>query len=511
MLKKLRVGISLVIITLITFYFLDFAELLPNGFHWLAKIQLIPALLALNAVVLAGLILTTMLFGRIYCSVICPMGIFQDIVGRITGYFGKKKKRHQYNQARNRWRWSVLVVVIIALSLGFTLLVGILDPYSAYGRMIVTVFKPIYMAGNNLLAFVFSAFGNYVFYKVDITIRSVFAFVVGVVTFISIGFLAWKYSRLYCNTVCPVGTVLGFLSKYSLFRIKIDPDKCNKCGLCEMKCKAFCLNSEEQAIDYSRCVVCFNCLYSCKHKALNFTSVLMEKKETVISKNNKPVDTGKRKFLLTMVISVMAIPATFAQNKISILTKGKPYKRLISLSPPGSLSVDHLLDHCSSCQLCIGKCPSHVLKPAYMEYGLGGMMQPVMDFEKGFCNFDCIVCSNICPNGALKPLTMGEKHLTQIGHVVFIKENCIVHTEDTNCGACSEHCPTQAVSMVPYKDGLTIPSINPDICVGCGACEYICPVRPYRAIYIEGNKVHKQAQAFKEAEKKAIKVDDFGF
>jgi ferredoxin len=512
MLRNLRVGISIVIFALITFYFLDFAGLLPSGFNWLARIQFVPALLSLNVLVLAILILSTLLFGRIYCSVICPMGIFQDVAGRISRFFGKKKKRYQYHQAKNRWRWSALAAVIIAFSLGYTVLVGILDPYSAFGRMTVTMFKPVYMVGNNLLALIF----GYTFYKVDIAIRSIFAFVIGGVTFLSIGFLAWKYGRLYCNTVCPVGTVLGFLSKYSLFRIKIDTNKCNKCGLCEMKCKAFCLNSKEQTVDYSRCVVCFNCMDSCKHKALNFATVLMTKKNG-INKDGQLVDkitdtdTGKRKFLSTMAVSFLAIPAIYAQNKISATSNEKPYERLIPLSPPGSISTDHLLNHCSSCQLCISKCPSHVLKPAFMEYGLGGMMQPVMGFEKGFCNFDCTLCSEICPDGALMPLTMAEKHRTQVGHVVFIKENCIVHTKGTNCGACSEHCPTQAVSMVPYTDGLTIPSVNPDICVGCGGCEHICPVRPYRAIHIEGNKVHKQAQAFKEAEKKEIKVDEFGF
>lgn len=119
------------------------------------------------------------------------------------------------------------------------------------------------------------------------------------------------------------------------------------------------------------------------------------------------------------------------------------------------------------------KCPSHVLKPAFMEYGLAGMMQPTVSFEKGFCNFDCTVCGDVCPNGAILPISVEQKHLTQMGYVVFIKENCIVYTDETSCGACSEHCPTQAVAMVPYKDGLTIPHVNKEICVGCGGCEYV--------------------------------------
>ncbi len=152
-----------------------------------------------------------------------------------------------------------------------------------------------------------------------------------------------------------------------------------------------------------------------------------------------------------------------------------------------------------------------MLKPAFKEYGWGGMMQPMMYFEDGFCNFDCTVCSEVCPNGAILPLTVEQKHATQVGRVIFLIQNCIVNTDKTSCGACSEHCPTQAVTMVPFEDGLTIPHVNPDICVGCGGCEYVCPVRPFRAIHVEGNPVHLEAKPFKESEQKEVELDDFGF
>lgn len=506
----MRVGISVILFTLITFYFLDFAGLLPNSFHWLAQIQFVPALLSLSVIILAILVILTLFFGRIYCSTICPMGFFQDIISRFSRHFGKKKKKYSYSPAKNILRWSVTGFVLITFLLGFTLFLSLLDPYSAYGRMIANVFKPVYMSGNNLLESIFSQFNNYTFYRVDVLIRSVLAFCVGMVTFLAIGFLAWQYGRTYCNTVCPVGTVLGFISKYAFFKVRIDATKCNKCGLCATKCKASCIDSKEHSIDYSRCVDCFNCLDSCKQKAISFAPALQQK-STVI-KAEGISDASQRQFLITTFAMAVIMPKTFAQNKIAAFTsRGKEYKREHPLSPPGSISAKHLLSHCTACHLCVSKCPSHILKPALIEYGLGGIMQPVMNYEKGFCNFDCTVCGDICPNGAIKPLTIQEKHLTQVGKVVFIKDNCIVHTDGTSCGACSEHCPTQAVSMVPYKNGLTIPSVNPDICVGCGGCEYVCPVRPYRAIHVEGNVVHKQALAFKETEKKTIKVDDFGF
>jgi len=506
MLKKLRVVLSILFFSLITFFFVDFAGLMPNGFHWLAHIQLIPAIMAVNVVIILVLVALTLLFGRIYCSSICPMGVFQDISSWLSKRFAKRKKRYKFSKAKTILRWAVLVA-----SVAFTMLISFTDPYSAYGRMATNLFRPVYQAGNNILESIFTSFDNYTFYKSEIFISSIFAFVVSLLTFLIIGFLAWRCGRTYCNTICPVGTALGFLSKYSLYKVRIDADKCNSCGLCERKCKASCINSKERAVDYSRCVDCFNCLQGCKQNAIRFTPRLQAKAKKVTDEPD--VNANRRQFLLASVTTAASVPALLAQEKAGLLNGGKSYVRQTPIAPPGARSIKHLLQKCTSCHLCISKCPTQILKPAFMEYGLGGIMMPTMYFEKGFCNFDCTICSDVCPNHALEMLTVEEKHLTQMGRVVFNEDICVVHTDGTNCGACAEHCPTQAVTMVPYEEGegLTIPHINPDICVGCGGCEFICPVRPHTAIYVEGNAVHKQAEPFKEEEKVDIEIDSFGF
>lgn len=511
MLKNLRVGISIILFALITFYFLDIAALLPNRFHALAHIQLVPAVLSGSFIILAVLIILTLLFGRVYCSSICPMGIYQDVVSWFSKrrIFSKKKKRYKYSKAKNILRWSVLGIIVVTFFLNLPLFLGLTDPYSAYGRMITNVFKPVYMAGNNVLESIFTSFGNYTFYKVEIVILSLFAFIVGIVTFLAVGFLAWKYGRTYCNTICPVGTILGFLSKFSLFKVRIDASQCNKCGVCAGKCKASCIDSKNHSVDYSRCVACFNCLNSCSQNALKFSPPMKNKKQ----EGSETTDMGKRQFLMTTLTTAVTVPTVYAQEKAAQLTGKNIPTRQIPISPPGSQSAKHLLDHCTSCHLCVSRCPSNVIKPAFMEYGLGGIMQPMMTYEKGFCNYNCTVCADVCPNGALLPITQDEKHMLQIGRVTFIQDICVVHTEKTNCGACAEHCPTQAVTMIPYEghEGLTIPHTNPDICVGCGGCEYICPVRPHRAIHVEGNKEHRKREAFKEEKKEDIVVDGFGF
>ncbi len=233
-------------------------------------------------------------------------------------------------------------------------------------------------------------------------------------------------------------------------------------------------------------------------------------KKPVLKISGEPENPAKRQFIATALLTAIAAPKTFARKKTLTLQDNK-YVRHKPISPPGAVSVEHLLHHCTSCHLCVSKCPSNVIKPAFLEYGIGGIMQPVIFYEKGFCNYYCTVCSDICPNGALVKLTEEQKRLTQIGKVVFNEDICVVHTDGTNCGACAEHCPTQAVKMIPYKDGLTTPFINQDICVGCGGCEFICPVRPYRAIFVEGNSVQLQAKPFEEEEKREIVIDDFGF
>lgn len=523
MLRKLRISISVLFFGLITFFFLDFAEILPTGFHRLAHLQFIPALLSLSIGILLFLIVLTLLFGRIYCSVICPMGILQDIIARFSKWKGKKKKRYRFSPAKNILRWSVVGLTAIIYLLGGTFILGLLDPYSAYGRIAVHIFKPVYMAGNNLLESVFSRFDNYTFYRVDASIVELSSLLIAIATLVIIAVLAWKHGRTWCNTICPVGTILGGLSRFSLFKIRIDDTKCNGCGLCATKCKAACINSKEHEIDYSRCVDCFDCLEACKQKALIYTPSLKPgslKKETSVMEETQlkdnilsPSNPSKRQFLIAGLLTAGTAPNLLAQAQqtIASLEGKKAYKKENPITPPGSIDRKHFQQQCTSCHLCVSKCPSHVLKPAFMEYGLAGMMQPTVSFEKGFCNFDCTVCGDVCPNGAILPLTVEKKHLTQMGYVVFIEENCIVLTDGTSCGACSEHCPTQAVAMVPYKDGLTIPQVNKEICVGCGGCEYVCPARPFRAIYIEGNPVQKEALPFKESEKHNEEIDDFGF
>lgn len=213
-------------------------------------------------------------------------------------------------------RWTVLGVTVIASVCGFSVVLGLLDPYSAYGRIVVHIFKPVYMLGNNLLESVFSRFDNYTFYQVDTSVLSLSSLLIAILTFAAILILAWKHGRTWCNTICPVGTVLGFLSRYSLFKVRIDTAKCNGCGLCATKCKAACIHSKEHAIDYSRCVDCFDCLGACKQKALVYApaskgqqrSSATEKQPVATESSSVAADSSKRRFLLAGLATAGAAP-----------------------------------------------------------------------------------------------------------------------------------------------------------------------------------------------------------
>ena len=271
MLRKIRVVLAAIFFTCITLLFLDFTGTLHAWFGWMAKIQFFPAILALNAGVVIILMILTLVFGRVYCSVICPLGVFQDIVSWINGKRGKKHRmRFRYSPAKSWLRYGVLVLFIAALVAGIGSFVALLDPYSAYGRIVSNLFAPLYQWGNNLLAYISERADSYAFYSKDVWLKSIPTFIIAAVTLVVIVVLAWRNGRTWCNTICPVGTVLGWLSKYSLFAIKIDEWKCVSCKLCSRACKASCIDSEHRRIDYSRCVSCMDCIDSCSNGAIHY-------------------------------------------------------------------------------------------------------------------------------------------------------------------------------------------------------------------------------------------------
>lgn len=488
MLKKIRVALAIAFFLLTTLLFLDFTGVISDHFGWLAKIQFLPALLALNLVVVVALIALTLLFGRVYCSVICPLGVMQDIFT----WFGKKAKKNRFSYKENhaKLRIGAFVVFVVLLVIPLTSFIAhLIAPYSAYGRIATNLFAPIYKLCNNGLASIAESNDSYLFYQVDLGITSPVSIAVALITLVGLGIVAWRFGRAWCNNICPVGTLLGYLSKISLFRPVINTDKCNGCGRCARNCKASCINPKEHVIDYSRCVTCFDCLENCKNGAIQYVrrNIKKEQKET------ESVDSSKRAFLTASALLVAGAAIDAKAKKVdgglAALENKKAPVRNLSPKPAGSLSIKHFSAHCTACQLCISACPNHVLRPST---DLTHLMQPEMSYELGYCRPECNKCSTVCPAGAIQPITVEEKSSIQIGYAVFDKENCVVNTDNVSCGNCARHCPVGAIIMEDQADGKKYPAVNTEICIGCGACENLCPARPYSAIHVEGVERHRE-------------------
>lgn len=493
MLKNIRRILAALFAGLLTLMLLDFTGTLHMWLGWMAKVQLLPAVMALNVGVILLLILLTLVFGRVYCSVICPLGVFQDGISWLAAK--RKKNRFRYSKPLNLLRCIVLALFVVAMVAGVNAFVVLLAPYSAYGRMVSALLQPLYMGGNNLLAMFAERAGSYRFYTVEVWMKGLPVLVVAVSTFAVLGILAWRGGRTYCNTICPVGTVLGFLSRFSLLKPVIDTSRCNGCGLCERNCKASCINGKEHAIDYSRCVACMDCVDKCKRGAIKYTVRLSGNAEKEAA-DKESLQTGRRAFVATATATA-AVAVLKAEGKkvdgglAEILDKKVP-KRQTPILPPGVLTAKHFAQHCTACQLCVSACSNGVLRPSS---DLGRFMQPELSYERGYCRPECTRCSEVCPAGAIRPISREEKASTQVGHAVWIRKNCIVITDHVHCGNCERHCPTGAIQMVSSDDSNSrsrkIPVIDAERCIGCGACENLCPARPYSAIYVEGHLATK--------------------
>jgi len=488
MLRKIRITLATVMMIGITWLFLDFTGTAHRLVGGLAKLQFLEAVLALNFIVIAFLLVLTVACGRIYCSIICPLGIMQDIFG----WVGKKakKNRYTYSKAISWLRYGVLAIFIVALVAGVGTIVQLLAPYSAFGRIATNLLQPVYQAGNNVLASIAEHYDSYAFYQSEIWLRSVVSFIIAGVTLVTLGVLAWRNGRTYCNTICPVGTVLSFFSRFSFLKIHFDVEKCKNCSLCTKNCKASCIDYKTHTVDASRCVVCGDCISVCKHGALKYSMKAGEA-------GNSATDPSKRSFLLA---STLLATSALAQQKDKMMDGGLAEiqdkvapARQTPLTPPGSLSAQNMALRCTGCQLCISECPNQVLRPSD---DLMHLMQPVMSYERGYCRPECNRCSEVCPAGAIKPIRHEDKASTQIGHAVWIKKNCIPLTDGVECGNCARHCPVGAIEMVPSDpdddESPYVPAVNEARCIGCGACENLCPARPFSAIYVEGHEVHKE-------------------
>lgn len=425
------------------------------------------------------LLLLSIVFGRAYCSFLCPLGMLAAIFSRATRK-ALPKTPPGFSKPCNTLRYGILAVTVASVFSGSLLLVDMLDPFSIFTRFITYLIKPLFCLINNQVTAVLYRLDIYLFPQISAVSAAPAVLAVTLVPLAAFFIMSCRWGKLYCNTICPVGAAIGIISRFSLVCMKISPSSCTSCGVCEAACKAGCIQSHGRVIDKTRCVMCFSCVAACPRGAITCALAFP-------AHEKKDVDMGLRKLL----IGAAAAGAAFFVNR-SPLGAGETTgsKQKLPIAPPGAFSLERLKKTCTACHLCIDACREKAIRPALFEYGFSWFMLPVMDYSEAHCFYWCdSTCAKVCPTGALITYPLEEKQLVQIGKATFIKERCIVETKKRDCGACAEVCQTHAVYTVE-EGGLLMPRLNADLCIGCGHCSMVCPVAPDKAIFVESLAVH---------------------
>ena len=362
---------------------------------------------SISALVLSGaILLMTLLLGRVYCSSLCPLGLFQEFLLLFSRRKMKASKHHAY-------KYFIAALVFGALIGGTALLLRWLDPYSIFG----------------------SAFSGASF---------------GLAWIIIIAILVWSKGRYFCAEICPIGTLLGLISKHSYQQIHIQEEQCISCGLCASVCPTGSIDFKNHSVDNETCIKCFRCLSQCHQSALHYGHKQAQK---------VPFSPTRRQLLIGG--GILAVFALAAKSGID-LSKQLIGKIKDKILPPGAQNPDDFANRCLNCNLCVENCPMKIIKKANADC-------PTVHLEYGdsFCDYDCHKCSEVCPSGAIKRLSLSEKQNTQIGLAHIDESLCV------KCGLCVMKCPRQITTKA---DG-AYPKISSADCIGCGACQSACPVQ----------------------------------
>ncbi|TKJ31669.1 (4Fe-4S)-binding protein [bacterium (candidate division B38) B3_B38] len=443
-----------------------------------------------------GLVLVgmTLLLGRFFCGWVCPLGTLHHFIGWLKNRKLPIKAKMERGRYRPSQRWKYLILIGLLVASVFTLqVVGLLDPLSLFIRSLALSINPavnyLTRAGFNFLYFtdismitavsepVYSFLKTFYlsfkqpFFQQSIFLGLIFLFIVG---------LNFYRHRYWCRYLCPLGALLGVLSRYTPLRLKVSKE-CTNCMVCVAGCEGGAEPHSTDSWRSAECVVCWNCVKSCPKGAVSFVIPTRRKKDAPY------IDVGRRRLITSAVAGLAAVP---------LLRVGREYKGFNPelIRPPGALAEGEFLRRCVRCGECMKVCLTNAIHPALLEAGLEGLWTPMLVMKMGYCEYYCTLCGQVCPTGAIRKLPLEEKQKLHIGTAFIDKSRCIPYTLATNCIVCEEHCPTPKKAIwfeeveVVNREGERVvvkqPRVDPQLCIGCGVCEYKCPVIDKPAIYV---------------------------
>lgn len=390
--------------------------------------------------IIAVTLVATLLFGRFYCAAVCPWGVLQDFLGWLAQRKNSPKKNHFL------LRYAVGFLAFGLLAGGSVALFRFLDPYSNFGSIMAALIKPSAATGLGALS-----------------------------PFLLLLILTLWKRRLFCVALCPIGTLLGIGGKWSLFRLSVS-DACAGCGLCEKVCPVGCVDAEKKFVDNERCVRCLNCLSVCQRDAIRYGLFSKTDRKKIFYPEEALFGSGtsRRRYLFASLWGFLALgfAGEFVGRKIRSRKEGAgdgPIGESHPILPPGADVSESFSEQCVNCGHCASVCPGKAIHPAPWRSG------PVqIQYDAGFCEFDCVDCGTVCPTGALRPLKPAEKQRLAIGLAAFDPQYCVAVQDNIACGGCAEDCPTAAIVIQLSPTFFPIPRLDPNFCLGCGACLTAC-------------------------------------
>jgi len=442
-----------------------------------------------------GIVVLTFFFGRIFCSFICPLGTIHHMASYIRPAL-KKQRMVSANQKHSsqRFKYFLLILFLMSALLGLNL-TGLLDPISFFFRSLaLAVFPGVGTGIKELLDLAAQSnikILNYISYTGEVLISPVFgygykafksAWFIGIL-FLFILFLNRIRPRFWCRTLCPLGALLGIFARFSILRLEKDPEKCTNCNLCLLSCQGAASPMPGQEWDATECMLCFNCFNSCPENAIAF-------KLAWPPRVNKKPDMGRRAVLGGLLAGLSFPLLGRLDGRLHHVSDA----RLIR--PPGSLPEKDFLKLCQRCGLCMKVCPTNAINPTLTEAGIAGFWTPNLIMTQGYCEYTCTLCSGVCPTGAIRKLSGKEKIESpiRIGSAYIDRGRCLPWSGSGPCIVCEEHCPTSpkairfiqgtSLSLTGKKMNVKLPYVDLKSCVGCGICEFKCPVKGNPAIRV---------------------------